>query len=212
MTIVDIVPDSERRGFIGATAAAAATLRVADAARPADRHLAALLAMRLERRACRRRRALGPVPLAVPRRLRDAQRGLRLQRHRRPRSRPAGRANPAAPARQPARVGAVCVGPDRSALPDRPRRPGSAQRDRRDHRPGQHRARRRLPVHEAHHLVAAGLARSRLFVGRSGRLAGRSRVARLARLASLVRKHRLGDRLRHALRDPGHRGRCAWSG
>ena len=43
----EIVPDSERRGFIGALPPRLRPVRVADAARPADRHLAALLAGRV---------------------------------------------------------------------------------------------------------------------------------------------------------------------
>ena len=49
----DIVPDSERRGLIGALPRAAAALRLADAARPADRRVAAVLAVRVERGAGR---------------------------------------------------------------------------------------------------------------------------------------------------------------
>ena len=49
---------------------------------------------------------------------------------------------------------------------------------------GQHRAGRRLPVHEAHHLVAAGVARARLLLGRAGRLARSDRAARPGRPSS----------------------------
>ena len=45
----------------------------------------------------------------------------------------------------------------------------------------QHRAGRRLSVHEAHHLVAAGVARAGLLVGRAGRLAGGHRHASTGR-------------------------------
>ena len=43
-------------------------------------------------------------------------------------------------------------------------------------RAGEPRPGRGLPVHEAHHLVAAGVARAGLFVGRAGRLAGGDRA------------------------------------
>ena len=52
----------------------------------------------------------------------------------------------------------------------------------RDRRARQPRAGRRLSLHEAHHLVAAGVARAGLLLGRAGRLAGGDRSARLAAL------------------------------
>ena len=58
-TWTDIVPDSERRGLIGALPARGAALCLADPARPADRRLAAVLAGRLERGAGRDGRAGG---------------------------------------------------------------------------------------------------------------------------------------------------------
>ena len=51
----------------------------------------------------------------------------------------------------------------------------------RDRRARQRRAGRRLPLHEAHHLVAAGVARARLLLGRSGRLAGGHRRRSICR-------------------------------
>ena len=54
------------------------------------------------------------------------------------------------------------------------------------------------------------MARPGLLLGRAGRLAGGDRRSLdLAAAAALARERRLGDRLRHALCDPGHRGRCA---
>ena len=61
---------------------------------------------------------------------------------------------------------------DRALVPDRPRRPAPAQPGRGARRAGQPRAGRRLSVHEADHLVAAGVARPGLLLGRAGRLAG----------------------------------------
>ena len=54
------------------------------------------------------------------------------------------------------------------------------ERDRADRRAGQPRAGRRLSVHEADHLVAAGLARPGLLLGGAGRLAGGRPAARRA--------------------------------
>ena len=68
-----------------------------------------------------------------------------------------------------------------AAVPDRPARAAPAQSAGGARRAGQHRAGRRLPVHEAHHLVAAGLARAGLLVGRAGRLAGGDRTLRPGR-------------------------------
>src|SRR4030095_4685074 len=110
----------------------AKTLRLADAGGPADRHLAALLALRLECRACRCARTVAAVRLVPARRLRDALGGVRLQRHRRPGVGPASRAKPAATARLGqglAQVGLdtgdrpVADRPDRSAATS-PRRTG----------------------------------------------------------------------------------------
>ena len=150
--------------------------------------------------------------MARARRLRDAQRRLRLQRHRRPRARPEGRTHAAAAARQRARVGAVRLGADRLLCAIGLVVLLQLNRDGRDRRARQPRAGRGLSVHEAHHLVAAGVARPRLFVGRAGRLAGGDRQPRLAGGAAVARQHLLGDRLRHALRDPGYRGRRAGRG
>ena len=119
--------------------------------------------------------------MARARRVRDAQRRLRLQRHRRPRSRPAGRADPPAAAGERARVAALGLAADRAAVPDRARRAAPAQPDRGDRRAGQHRAGRGLSVHEADHLVAAGVARAGLLLGRAGRLAGGDRKPRPGR-------------------------------
>ena len=194
-------------------AAAAAAVRVADAARPADRHLAAVLAVRVERRAGRRRRALGPVRCGS-------------------RSAPSRCAAPAASTT----TSSTATSTARSSGPGfgRWRAGGSSvsaawvliallcaiglgvllqlNRDRAARRARQHRAGRRLPVHEAHHLVAAGVARPGLLLGRAGRLAGGDRQPRLAGAAAVARHRRLGDRLRHALRDPGRRGRRAGRG
>src|SRR3546814_9741120 len=49
------------------------------------------------------------------------------------------------------------------------------------------RAGRRLSVHEANHLVAAGVARAGLHLGRAGRLARCDRPLRLARACPLRR-------------------------
>ena len=51
MTATDLVPDSERTGLIGALPRALRPYASLMRHRPADRHLAALLALRLERRA-----------------------------------------------------------------------------------------------------------------------------------------------------------------
>ena len=53
---------------------------------------------------------------------------------------------------------------------------------RRRHRACQYRARRGVSVHETHHLVAAGVARPGLLLGRAGRLAGGDRRLRLPAL------------------------------
>ena len=90
----EIVPDSEHRGLVGAAAADAARAGAARAVRPADRLVAAVLARRLgvalAGGAVERWR---PDPVAAARQHRDARRGVRLQRHRRPRPRRAGRAD-----------------------------------------------------------------------------------------------------------------------
>ena len=119
--------------------------------------------------------------------------------------------SPAAAGERPG-VAALGVAADRLAVPRRARRPAAAQPRRRAGRDCQHRAGRGLPVHEAHHLVAAGLARDRLLVGRAGRLAGGDAEPRPAGASAVARQHRLGDRLRHALRDPGYGGRRAGRG
>ncbi len=69
--------------------------------------------------------------------------------------------------------------------------------------------RRGLSVHEADHLLAADRAGPGLFLGRADGLGGRLRPARPARASALCRIDLLGDRLRHDLRPPGSRGRCA---
>ena len=63
------------------------------------------------------------------------------------------------------------------------------------------------PVHEADHLVAAGVARPGLLLGGSGRLAGGDRADGRRRLLALGRLDLLGDRLRHDLRAAGQGGR-----
>ncbi len=68
--------------------------------------------------------------------------------------------------------------------PDRARRPAPARADGADRRARQPGAGRGLSVHEADHLVAAGLARPRLLLGRAGRLAGGARRARARRRSS----------------------------
>ena len=62
-----------------------------------------------------------------------------------------------------------------ASVPDRAGRAAPAEMGRGADRARQHRAGRRLSVHEAHHLVAAGVARAGLLVGRAGRLAGGDR-------------------------------------
>ena len=59
---------------------------------------------------------------------------------------------------------------------DRLRRAAAARLARRGGRAGQPRAGRRLSVHEAHHLVAAGMAGAGLLLGGAGRLGGDRRV------------------------------------
>ena len=68
-----------------------------------------------------------------------------------------------------------------AAVPDRADRASPAQMGRGADRARQPRAGRRLSVHEADHLVAAGVARARLLVGRAGRLAGGDRQPRACR-------------------------------
>ena len=68
---------------------------------------------------------------------------------------------------------------------------------------------RDLPVRQALHLVAAGLPRPRLQLGRAARLGRPRRRPRPARAAALRRRHRLDAVLRHDLRPPGPRGRRA---
>ncbi len=67
----------------------------------------------------------------------------------------------------------------------------------------------RLPVHEAHHLLAADRARPRVLLGRADGLGCRIRPSRCAGHRALCGLHRLGDRLRHHLCAPGQRGRRA---
>ena len=151
------------------------------------------------------------APRAVPRRRhRHARRRLHLQRHRRPRPRRAGRAHP------------LAADPERAGHASGRRR--YSRRRRRwsawsvlvqfngftvalgvavagDHR--------RLSVPEAHHLVAAGRSRHRVFVGRADGLGGGLRPPRLAAGAALRRRDPVDDRLRHDLRPPGQGGRRA---
>jgi 4-hydroxybenzoate polyprenyltransferase len=100
---------------------------------------------------------------------RDARRGLRLQRHRRRRSRPAGGAHRGAPARERRAeqeggwAWLFCSAS--SAWSCCFNCPASPAR-----RAGQHRAGRGLSLHEADHLVAASLARTGVFLGCAGRV------------------------------------------
>ena len=102
----------------------------------------------------------------------DARRGVRLQRHRRSRSRPARRPHAVAAAgeRAGARGGGVAF-PDR-AVSGRAAGAARARLARADRCGGEPRARRLLSVHEADHLVAAGVAGDRLLLGGAGRLGG----------------------------------------
>ena len=88
------------------------------------------------------------------------------------------RLRPLASGRVSLRSAWVLIG---AALPDRPARAAPAQSRRGDRRAGQPRAGRRLSLHEAHHLVAAGVARAGLLLGRAGRLAGGDRAASTGR-------------------------------
>jgi 4-hydroxybenzoate polyprenyltransferase len=76
-----IVPDSQHRGLMAILPPPARLCRAGPAG-PADRLVAAVLALRLGRAAGGRRAALGPAGLAAAGQRGDARRGLRLQRHR----------------------------------------------------------------------------------------------------------------------------------
>ncbi len=154
-----------------------------------------------------------PQPVArVPvlrRRIRDARRGLHLERHRRSRSRRQGRAHPLAP--DP-------VGPgEREGGGGLPRRAGAGRaHDTGAVQPLHDPARDRLACHrgvvsagQAGHVVAADRAGARVLVGRADGLGGGVLKARCAGAAALCGLDRLGDRLRHDLRTSGPRGRCA---
>ena len=91
------------------------------------------------------------------------------------------------------------LGPARGDEPDRPRRPASAGPHRPNPCPRQPAAGRGLSF-AADHLVAPGLARHRLFLGRPGRLAGRHRHDRASGAVPLCGRDPVGDRLRHRLR------------
>ena len=70
--------------------------------------------------------------------------------------------------------------------------------------------RRGLSVHEADHLLAADRARPRLLLGRADGMAGAcSAGSTCLPLVLYAGAICLGDRLRHHLRPPGSRGRCA---
>ena len=149
------------------------------------------------------------VASVLHRRLRDARRGLHLERHHRPQARRAGRTHALAP--DPLRSGerACCGDLPRLAGIGRPRGAGAVQ-------PLHHHARHRvardrcaLSARQARHLVAAGRARPRLLVGRADGLGRGVRPDRCAGAAPLRRLDRLGDRLRHDLCASGPRGRCA---
>ena len=71
------------------------------------------------------------------------------------------------------------------------------------------RARRRLSVRQAVHLVAAGVPRARLQLGRAARLGCACARPRRGAGAALCRRHRLDAVLRHDLRAPGPGGRRA---
>ena len=143
------------------SAAFLAALRAAGAARPADRLVAAAVAVLVVVGACRRRGRLALsqrlAPGAVPgRRDRHARGRLHLQRHRRPRPRRPGRAHALAP--DPERPGDRAPG---GGLPGRCRRwsalscCSSSTGSRSLLGVAVARDRRRLSVHEAHHRLAA---------------------------------------------------------
>ena len=66
---------------------------------------------------------------------------------------------------------------------------------------------RGLSLHEAHHLVAAGLPRPHLQLGRADGLGGDARRGRVAGRAALCRRLLLDLELRHHLRPSGQEGR-----
>ena len=205
--------DIPRGDWVDRLAAGAAPLRAADAARPADRHLAAAVALlvvawrsplagRLARRLA--------VRAVRHRRGGDARRRLHLQRHRRPRFRRAGRAHRG---RGRCRSGEVTVR-RRVALPRRcssrsaspsccccqpARRRGSASPS--------------LALVFTYPFMKRITCWPQLFLGLTfnwGALLGWAAVTgALAwpRAAALPRRHLLDARLRHDLRPPGQGGR-----
>ena len=189
-------------------------LPAACARRPADRRMAPAHAMLVVRRArCRRGGTPLPQSLAcasvLRRRLRDARRGLHLERHHRPQARRAGRTHALAP--DPLRTGERARGGDLSRLAGIGR-PGGARAVQPLHHHARHcvaRDRCALSARQARHVVAAGRARPRLLVGRADGLGRGVRSDRCAGAAPLCRLDRLGDRLRHDLCASGPRGRCA---
>ena len=207
-------PTASGAASIGALPPRLAALRLADAARPADRHVAALLALRVERRAGRSRRPLGPVRCGSRSALsRCAARAASITIS----STATSTAQVERTRLRPLASGRVerarRLGADRRPVRDRAGRPAPTQPAGCRTRARQHRAGRRLSVHEADHLVAAGVARAGVQLGRAGRLAGGHRQpSTWPPFAAVARQHRLGDRLRHALRDPGQGGRCAGRG
>ena len=71
---------------------------------------------------------------------------------------------------------------------------------------------RRLPIYETDHVVAAGVARPHLQLGRSARLCGASRTRLCRRPRPLRRLLFLDAGIRHDLRPPGCGGRRSGRG
>ena len=153
--------------------------------RPPDRLLAAADAVLVVGGAGRRHRARRQSIVArhravLHRRLRDARRGLHLERHHRSRSRRQGRAH--AVAADPGRAGQRAAGVGVPGAAGAGRACGAAAvqplRDHDRHRLADHR--RGLSLHEAHHLVAAGRARPRLLLGRADGICGHARAGSIS--------------------------------
>ncbi len=168
-----------------------AALCAAGAAGPADRRLAAavpLLVVDRPRGAARRlARSLARDPVRH-RRAGDAERRLHGQRHRRPRHRCQGRAHRDPAARQRAPHPDAGLRVPRAAARRRPCHPAAIVGDgdlarRRLADPG-----RGLSLHEAHHLVAAGVPRPHLQLGRLDGLGGGARRGGVAGGAALCRR------------------------
>ena len=186
-TLPELVPDSERRGLIGALPAAlrpyAALMRID---RPIGTWLlfwpcawSVALAGVGGRGACSLLFALGAFVMrsagCAYNDIVDRDLDRQVERT---------RLRPLASGRVGVRAAwALVVG----AVAGRARRAADAAAHRATRRAGQPRAGRGLSLHEAHHLVAAGVARAGVLVGRAGRLAGGDRRARAARVAAVAR-------------------------